>query len=104
MEEHIQPQQQQRLQEEPPASNSPAPWPPPLPAEREGKQGLKDEGLGLWGLTVGKMPDVGLQQQQQCLEEPPASTSPAPWPPPVPDEREDEQGVRGFCFFSSFVG
>ena len=40
-----------------------------MPAEREGKQGLEDEGLGLRGLTVGKMPDVGLKQQQQRQEE-----------------------------------
>ena len=60
MEEHTQPQQQLRLQEEPPASTFPAPWPSPLPGEREGKQGLEDEGLGRRGLTVRKMPDVGL--------------------------------------------
>ena len=93
VEEHTQPQQQ-RLQEEPPASTPSAPWPPPLPE-----------------LTVGKVPDLGLmeghtqpQQQQRLQEEPPASTSPAPWPPPLNDECEDEQGVSGFGFFSSFVG
>ena len=63
MEEHTQPHQQQRLQEEPPASTSPAPCAPPLPAEREVKQGLGYEGLGLRGLTVGKMPDVGLMEE-----------------------------------------
>ena len=68
MEEHTQLQQHHRLQEEPPASISPASWPPPLPAERERMQGLEDEGLGLQGLTAGKMPDVGLQQQQHKEE------------------------------------
>ena len=29
LEEHTQPLQQQRLQEEPPASTAPVPWPPP---------------------------------------------------------------------------
>ena len=51
MQEHTQPQQQQRLQEEPTASTFPAPWPPPLAAERDGKQGLEGEVLGLRGLT-----------------------------------------------------
>ena len=93
MEEHTQPQQQRRLEEEPPASTTPAPWTPPFP----------------WS-TVSKVPDFGLmeehtqpQQQQRRQEEPPASTSPAPWPLPLPDEVKDEHGVSRFCFFSSFV-
>ena len=93
MEEHVQQKksQSQLLQEEPPASTSPAPWPPSLPAECEGKQGWEDKDLGHRGLTVGKVPDVGLveehtqpRQQQRRQEEPLASTSPAPWPPPLP--------------------
>ena len=77
MEEHTQPQQQQhRLQEEPPALTSPALWPPPLPAEREGTQGWEDEDLGhSWGVDGGQ--GAGLmeghtqpQQQQRRQEEP----------------------------------
>ena len=91
MGERTQPQQQPRLQKEPPASTSLAPCPPPLPAEREAKQGLEDEGFCLRGQTVGKIPDVGqmeehthLEQQQRRQVEPPASTPPTPWPPPFP--------------------
>ena len=42
-------QAQQQHQQEPPASTPPVPWPPPLPAEYEGKQGVSGEGR----------PDVG---------------------------------------------
>ena len=90
MEKHTQPQQQQRLQEEPPDSTAPAPWPPPFP-----------------GSTVSKAPDFGLmeehtqpQQQQRRQEEAPASTSPAPWPPPLPYELKDEQ----ISFFQQLRG
>ena len=51
---------QHPLQEEPPASASPAPWPPPLPAERDAEELWEDKGLSHLESTVGKVPDVGL--------------------------------------------
>ena len=65
---------QQQHQQESPASTFPAPWPPPLPAERVSGEGCvdvdrnnwlngscgDDEDFGHWVLTVGKvLDDVG---------------------------------------------
>ena len=74
--QQIQPHNQQHRQE-PPASTSPAAWPPSMPTEHEDKQGVsgegcpdvgrknrldgscrKDEGLDHWGLMVGKALDI----------------------------------------------
>ena len=59
---------------------------------------------------MSKVPDFGLmeehtqpqQQQQRRQEAAPASTSPARWPPPLPDEVKDEHGVSRYKIYMLF--